>query len=413
MNHDAIDSLENVGLWKKLSNLEYFTFCMIGIGLLWPWNCVLSAVLYFKHSFFQDVTNWAKVFASSMMAVSTITSLVFNVWLANRQRNYTQRVVRGLIWQVMAFVVLAIICMVHNMLPMWFSFLFIMVVILFSSVATALTQNGILAIANVFGSEYSQAVMLGQAVAGVLPSVVLFGLSYIGDSTAAETGEQSQAGIIVYIITTAIVCGISTTLFKFTGIGGQFMAIMREESIDVDDNDEQIPFRVLFDKLRLLVLSILLTFVITLIFPVFASTVRSTGLGMKDEHYMPLIFTLWNLGDLYGRVLADLPYFQSPSFTPLKTFIYALLRFLHIPFFFYFSSRNDGHSVVLDIGYMLLQFVFGLTNGHVISLSFMKVPQVLDNDLEKEAAGGFTNIFVSVGLALGSLVSYIFVFLIN
>lgn len=46
-------------------------------------------------------------------------------------------------------------------------------------------------------------------------------------------------------------------------------------------------------------------------------------------------------------------------------------------------------------------------------MSFMKVPEQLDNDDEKEAAGGFTNIFVSTGLALGSIISYVFVFIID
>ncbi|KAL3229074.1 Nucleoside transporter FUN26 [Nakaseomyces bracarensis] len=412
MNHDAIDELENTSLVHKLRNVEYLTFCMIGVGLLWPWNCILSAVLYFRHDMFQDVTTWAKIFASTMMAVSTIASLAFNVWLASRQSSYPQRVVRGLVWQVLAFVVLTLICLIHEVLPMWFSFIFIMILVLMSAVSTALTQNGILAIANVFGSEYSQAVMLGQAVAGVLPSVVLLLLSF--GNNHAETGrDQSKLGILFYIMTTAMVCGACIFLFRQTGIGEKFTAIMTEEGIDIDRDDEKVPFGVLFEKLRYLVLSIFLTFVVTLIFPVFASTIKSVGFKIDDSHYMPLIFTLWNLGDLYGRVLADLPYFQDESFTPLKTFVYSALRLLHIPLFLYFVKTQNGHSILLDLGYMLLQFIFGVTNGHTISLSFMKVPHVLKSDVEKEAAGGFTNIFVSVGLACGSLLSYLFVFIIS
>lgn len=414
MNHDAIDKLENTTLWKKLRNIEYLTFCMIGIGLLWPWNCILSAVLYFKHNLFQDVTAWAKIFASTMMAVSTIASLVFNVWLASRQSSYPQRVVRGLIWQVMAFVVITFTCLIHQFLPMWFAFLFIMVLVLLSAISTALTQNGILAIANVFGSEYSQAVMLGQAIAGVLPSAVLLILSFGGTHQDSTDKVQSELGILFYIMTTAMVCGACILLFRQTGIGEKFTALMAEEGIDIDRDDEKVPFSVLFEKLKYLALSIFLTFVVSLIFPVFASTIRSVGFKMDDSHYMPLIFTLWNLGDLYGRVLADLPYFQDESFTALKTFIYSAMRLVHIPFFLYFTVKNQsGDSIMLDIGYMLLQFIFGVTNGHTISISFMKVPQVLQSDVEKEAAGGFTNIFVSVGLACGSLLSYIFVFIIS
>lgn len=65
-----------------------------------------------------------------------------------------------------------------------------------------------------------------------------------------------------------------------------------------------------------------------------------------------------------------------------------------------------------DAFYIIIQYAFGLTNGHVISISFMKVPEELSNDEEREAAGGFTNIFVSTGLTLGSIVSYFFVYII-
>ena len=77
------------------------------------------------------------------------------------------------------------------------------------------------------------------------------------------------------------------------------------------------------------------------------------------------------------------------------------------------SQKSTDKSLWLDLTYILLQFLFGVTNGHVISLSFMKVPEQLDTDEEKEAAGGLTSVFVSVGLAMGSLVSYIFVAIIS
>lgn len=69
--------------------------------------------------------------------------------------------------------------------------------------------------------------------------------------------------------------------------------------------------------------------------------------------------------------------------------------------------------ILQDLLYTLLQFLFGVTNGHAISMSFMKVPESLTDDDEKEAAGGFTNIFVSTGLTLGSILSYGCVFLIQ
>lgn len=224
--------------------------------------------------------------------------------------------------------------------------MFIMMLVVISSMGTAMTQNGIMAIANVFGSEYSQGVMVGQAVAGVLPSLVLFALAFIENSSVSTTG-----GILLYFFTTTLVVTICVVMFSVSKISRKvnenwnvedrhitdvLLGSLRsnEEEIRIvgridqmededhrrtngtrDDNDEgeelqlKVPFEVLFAKLKYLVLSIFTTFVVTLVFPVFASATYVTGLPLSNAQYIPLIFTLWNLGDLYGRVIADWPMF--------------------------------------------------------------------------------------------------------
>ena len=66
-----------------------------------------------------------------------------------------------------------------------------------------------------------------------------------------------------------------------------------------------------------------------------------------------------------------------------------------------------------DIWYILLQLLFGISNGQLCTSCFMIVGDYCDNDDEKEAAGGFTTVFLSVGLAVGSLLSYLLVLYIN
>lgn len=400
------NDLQQTTIWKKMQNAKYLTFLFIGIGLLWPWNCILSASLYFKHDVLHDTTIWAKIFTSSMMTVSTTTSSLFNIWLAKRQHSYSARVVRGLLWEVIVFLILGLVTVSHSALPLWLSFSSVMVLVAVSSIATAMTQNGIMAIANVYGSEFSHAVMVGQAVAGVLPSVVLFVISFFGDPS-----KQSASGILVYFLTTNFVAVIAATMYRANRIDSKLKNI--SESITLTSSN--IPFGVLYDKLKYLVLSIFTTFVVTLIFPLFANSVPVKGLPLANSQYVPFIFTIWNLGDLHGRVIADWPKFRSPDFRPSKIFAYSILRILFVPLFLFFSangSNENSLSILQDLLYVLVQYTFGLTNGHVISLSFMKVPEQLSSDEEREAAGGFTNVFVSTGLTLGSVVSYLFVFII-
>lgn len=84
--------------------------------------------------------------------------------------------------------------------------------------------------------------------------------------------------------------------------------------------------------------------------------------------------------------------------------------------FFLFNIRDikkgSRFGVLLDLGYTIWQFLFGFTNGLLISLSFMNVGKQLDNEDERKAAGGVTNVFLSTGLASGSILSYLFVYII-
>ncbi|CAR27730.1 hypothetical protein ZYGR_0N02160 [Zygosaccharomyces rouxii] len=401
------ESTERHSFITMIKDAKYLTFLFIGIGLLWPWNCILGASQYFKHDVFLDNTLWSKIFASSMMTVSTVSSTLFNIWLAKRQHSYSERVVRGLIWEIIVFIILGILTLLKSWFSLPFIFISIMVLVAISSVATAMTQNGIMAVANVHGPVFSQAVMVGQAVAGVLPSVVLFIISFSSDPS-----RQSTGGILFYFLTTAAVSIVSIILYRVNQIGAKLVNVSPGSS-----PSSQVPFSVHYDKLKHLVLSIFTTFVVTLIFPVFASTILVKGLPLANSQFVPFIFTIWNLGDLYGRIIADWPQFRSPKFTPFKVFVYSLLRMLFVPLFFLFSrvnsSEHTSSPMVKDLLYTLLQFLFGLTNGHVISISFMKVPEALTTDEEKEAAGGFTNIFVSAGLTLGSVLSYGCVFIIE
>lgn len=407
------DLLENTSLLTKLKNLNYVSFLMIGVALLWPWNSFLSASLYFQHDVFKDTTIYAHVYISTMMTISTISSVVFNFWLSKRQHSYAKRIARGLVWEILVFGLLCLFVVVHKGFPDWMNFTFLMSMVLVSSLGTAMTQNGAMALANVFGAQFSQAVMMGQAIAGVLPSLVLFAISYIGESR-----DQSVGGIFAYFFSTVLVSVACIILYRVSSIDGADKVDLLIQDVESDPQAEAVPFSLLFKKLRYLVLAIFTTFAVTLLFPVFAANTFVNGLPMHNAQYIPFIFTVWNLGDLYGRAISGYSFFQSENFTPFKAFLYSVARIALVPAFFCFNL-NDSRKlsspspVLSDLLYILLQFVFGVTNGNALSVSFMKVSSQLTTDKQRKAAGGFTNTFLSAGLAFGSVLSYAFVFIVG
>ena len=441
----------------NLRNITYLTFFTIGVANLWPWNNVLSASLFFQNEVFGETSIYAKIFTSSVMTVSTVMSLVYFLYIATQQYSYATRIRRGLIYQSVTFVLITLVCMLSTGLPYSVSFALIILLNGLSAVATVLTQSGGLAIANVLKPAYSQSIMVGQALAGVLPSAVLFIVSltaggststsgYGETSTASETSSAIMKNLptYLYLLTTPLVCLVCLGLYHASGIGGKLLDTplyvqdgestgqsvrlvgqpKTAEELDLSSDStltsvsEKVPLGVLYEKLKYLIISIFVTSCVTLVFPVFTTNTLASGLPFTEAQYAPLIFTVWNLGDLYGRVIADWPAFGDKYFTPQRLFVYSILRIGAVPLYFMFAIASHSipptgirhtRGIFLDAGYILLQFLFGVTNGHIIALGFMEIPGHLDTDAERKAAGAFGGIFVAAGLAAGSILSYLFV----
>lgn len=129
----------------------------------------LAAAPYFQHRFSSD--RWILAhFQSAEISVSTVTNLGSMLALTKMQKNasYPSRITSSLCINIICFTLLALSTLVKTSAGVYFSFL--MVMVFSASLATGLIQNGLFAYVSGFGrSEYTQAIMTGQAVAGVLP----------------------------------------------------------------------------------------------------------------------------------------------------------------------------------------------------------------------------------------------------
>ncbi|KAI5962718.1 hypothetical protein KGF57_001452 [Candida theae] len=428
----------------KLSSLKYFSFVVIGIALLWPWNCFLSASAYYGLRFVNS-PSLSKVYSSTMMSVSTITSTLYNYYLSQKQTgaDYKKRVHLGLNITIIIFAFMAITCVVQLFLDMNDTafFLIIMFMVLASASATCLAQNGTMAIVNVMGEIYANAVMVGQAVAGVLPSCALIiSVLLVGDNSSKQEKIGKDYGVFVYYITASLICIFSIGLLYWIEhhkLGATYqkvsssMEMGEETSLQVDQDEPDIvedvptqkqfiPFSQLWAKLKLVVMTIFFTFGITLVFPVFASVVESTNTNSESRFfskqiYIPFVYLMWNLGDLMGRLMCGYPQLRMLITNPRTMFIYSLARLAFIPLFMTCNIHPGVSAPIInsDLWYVLLQTLFGISNGQLCTSAFMVVGKLCDSDDEKEAAGGFTTVFLSVGLAVGSVFSYLVVLIVG
>ena len=390
-------------------------------------NMFLAAFPYFAYRF--ESSDWlVSHFPSAITSVSTFTNLacIGLLTLLQAGASYPSRITISLMINMVIFTLLAISTVLFRQVSASLYFGFLIVIVFSASLACGFSQNGVFAYASGFGiGEYTQAVMTGQAVAGVLPCVAQIVLVYSVPSDAdlkGGAGQESPKSAFAFFLTATGVSAIALTAFLlvlFRRHGERAgEAKGKLDAIDGAEEEERIERKsvviwTLFLKLRWLALAVFLDFGLTMLFPVLTQKIQSVRNAdtaprlFQPVCFVPLAFLLWNFGDLLGRLSTLIPQLAASVEYPRMLFLIAALRVLFIPLYFLCNVDGQGAAVNSDVFYLLfVQFFFGLSNGVVGSICMMGASHWVDVH-EREAAGGFMGFMLVGGLTVGSLLSFL------
>ena len=392
----------------------------------------LAAAPYFQSRF--SSSEWLLThFQSAITSVSAVTNLGTMILLTKLQKNasYPQRIIAALVLNIILFTLLALSATIFPHISANEYFAFLMIMVFAASLATGLCQNGIFAFVSGFGvREYTQAIMTGQAVAGVLPCIaqIVSVLSVPAREAEDGAGQESPKSAFIYFMTAT---GISTiTLLAFFYLvrrHGENSVIKRtienlEDAAEEEEGLEHqpptqrkvIPLLTLFKKLKWLAIGVFLCFAITMIYPVFTQeivSVRTPEPGkpvprlFRPATFIPLAFLLWNAGDLIGRLVTAIPQLALVH-SPGSVVLISMLRVLFIPLYLLCNIKGRGAAIPSDAFYLfVVQLFFGATNGYVGSTCMMGASEWVEVE-EREAAGGFMGLMLVGGLTVGSLLSF-------
>ncbi|EAW10449.1 nucleoside transmembrane transporter FUN26 [Aspergillus clavatus NRRL 1] len=404
---------------SPFSRYEYGVFFLLGVSMLWAWNMFLAAAPYFYLRFQSD--NWAVThFQPSILTVSTITNLGSSFILAKLQKgaSYPRRVTLSLLINMVVFLLLAFSTVILTDVGVRSYFGFLMLMVFGASLATGVNQNGVFAYVSSYGrEEYTQAIMAGQGVAGVLPCVVqIISALAVPAKQGQDLPQASSKSAFMYFITATFVAALSLVAFlslvrrrssvSLPSLDGQ------SDTIPSDYAHKTVSLWTLFKKLQFLSLALFLCFAATMVFPVFTvgiESVRQDPNGSRlfsREVFIPLAFLIWNVGDLIGRVSVIVPSL-SLAHHPWAVFIMAVARLGFIPLYLLCNIGGRGAIVKSDFFYLfVVQLLFGVSNGYLGSSCMMGAGQWVSAD-EREAAGGFMSMVLVGGLAAGSLMSFL------
>ena len=315
---------------------------------------------------------------------------------------------------------------------------FLLVNVAATAWAAGLLQNGTFAFAASFGrSEYMQAVMAGQGVAGVLPPLTQVVTVLVfppadqeqkdssdsenggdgGDGGAADGDGQSSA--FLYFLTAVIISLVTFVAFVPLVrrhnhlIENRMVEQMAESMASIEEAERAARKRTslwrLFKKLHWLCLALMLTFAATMFYPVFTAKITSVngpsaGILFSPAAFIPVAFLFWNLGDLGGRMATILPF--SLRHRPFVIFLLSIIRMAFIPLYMLCNIGGRGAAVSSDFFYLfIVQLLYGLSNGWLGSSCMMASGEWVEEG-EREAAGGFMGLCLVFGLTIGSLLSF-------
>lgn len=385
----------------------------------------LAAAPYFYSRFESD--DWTRLhYQPSILSVSTVTNLGAAYTLAKLQKNasYPWRITLSLLMTSAVFAVLALSAVVMTDLSPRAYFGFLMVMVFGASLATGINQNGVFAYVSGFGrAEYTQAIMSGQGVAGVLPCIVQI-LSVLavppkGGNDGPDEGPSmpqtsSSRSAFVYFLTSTAVSVIALLAFLYLLRQQPYSRheILKDddETITEDCEDSKtVSLWTLFVKLRFLAFAVFFCFMVSMVFPVYTAEIQSVNDPATSRIYdptvfIPLAFLVWNLGDLAGRMVVALPRMSLGQY-PQMAAIFAIARVMFIPMFQLCNINGEGAVIKSDVFYLLVQFFFGATNGFLGTSCMMGASHWVVAD-ERPAAGGFMSLILVGGLAAGSLLSF-------
>lgn len=381
----------------------------------------LAAFPYFQYRF--SSSPWLLAhFPSAIISVSTLTNLVSVGVLTHLQAgaSYPSRITASLILNILSFTLLALSTVLFRHVSAATYFGFLMATVFGASLATGLCQNGVFAYVSGFGNRsYTQAIMTGQGIAGVLPCIVQIVSVLSVPETNEGTDHENPKSAFAYFLTATAVSALCLAAFLLVLVrkhgerAGETKATTDAvDGAEAEDRPERkvVGMGTLFRKLRWMAMAVFLCFTVTMLFPVFTQEIYSVRPAdtaprlFRHACFIPLAFLFWNTGDLVGRLLTAK--FAGVRY-PRALFILSVARFVFIPLYLLCNIHGRGAAVSSDFFYLVVvQFLFGITNGYLGSSCMMGASGWVDAS-EREAAGSFMGLMLVGGLTAGSLLSFL------
>lgn len=465
----------------SFSWLNYGIFVCLGTSMLWAYNMFLAAGPYLIQRF--NSSEWiVNKFQAIELCVSTIGTLGIMLFLIffftddnhSFKWSYPKRISTALVINSLVFTLLAVSTQMSLSSSAVAYFVFVMFMVFLTSLAMGIFQNALFAFVAGFGQvAYTQGIMVGQAIAGVLPCIAQIGLVVLlsPPSTSSSSKRSVRDDDVEPSVPPRAAMGYFLTAIGLSLVTSFLFSILlrRRQSHSITTtsfSSSPLPSSIstsnksffhLLRQTNYYSAALIYTFTITMLYPVYTQRIipffpSSSNLSSKDDGksgnsidsraiFIPLAFASWNLGDLLGRLSLSIPF---RPFTVLPShrkslLLLALLRTVWIPLYAHCDGGIKGGKWwdTEAFYFIVVQLGFGFGNGLLGSACIVgaTVNCTLDTageeddgeerggliisdrdgvkdekrEKEREVVGSFMALCLVFGLALGSFMSFVVV----
>ncbi|NXS72101.1 S29A1 protein, partial [Pandion haliaetus] len=432
----------------------WLIFFVLGLGTLLPWNFFMTAREYFisrlmdmeEMTHFWNQTDEAalspsylqSMFDNFMTLCAMVPLLIFTCLNSFIHQRIPQqiRILGSLVAIGLVFLVTAIMVKVA-MKPLPF-FIFTMISIILINSFGAILQSSLFGLAGLLPASYTATIMSGQGLAGTFAALaMIFSIAIGSQQPESFIGYFTTACVAIMLAIFSYILLPHMDFFRYYSMKDKteyhvYNAELetKRDLIKKDDGMEQnnskiIPIHnpdekpsviAIFKKLWVMAVSVCFVFTVTIsVFPSITAKV-STVLGEGNVwglYFTPVsCFLLFNIFDWTGRSLTGL--FTWPGKDSCLLPVMVALRVIFIPLFMLCNVQPRDYLPVIfshDAWFIIFMIFFSISNGYLASLCMCFGPKKVLAQ-EAETAGAIMAFFLSLGLALGAAVSFLFRILI-
>ena len=441
--------------------LEYLLFFTMGMGVLFPWNAIITAIDYFESLY--EVSLSTNVDTISIVhLLRTITINKNNVQDINIELYFSV----SYTWSLLISMILALMfkSLTSNRVMMFAGYITMMIVLLLFlcvsdpsvelstflavivGMGDAMAQSGLFAYAATTDSLYTSAVMAGNGTAGLIVGALRLLTKWAFYNTSENALYKSSRvyfAVCVFVILCAI-CSLHTLTSKtsFSSVDhlGDCQRLRDEDERDVEDEKNETssattvqPFDAILpgsqvtadQKQHSLIETVVLTFtrvrrlaaeastyliamfcifLITLaLFPAIMVEIQSSSnLG---DWWSVILIVIFNLFDTIGRTSFSSSLVRERlelwiKGNDRKLLVLVLSRALYVPLFWLCVKPDVLGNDILVI---LIVSTFALSNGVLSTYIITVGSNSFKDDRDKETVSNLIVLSLMFGLAVGSV----------